>query len=555
MRYIFGMLVAVAMFASTTPLSAQEHKRVEVTKNYMHEVSSAQKIVAPTDINDAPVIEPEIKYNVNPETWQIELEDHNFNPASASYWDDNRTERFFAKIAAGLPLVTDAALRYAAYNTRLGYFGVGVDHDANFAARCNGYGEEFAMARSYSMSNGVHVAGGVIAGRQMFEARADYANDIVNRYGLMNPDRLYFHDANLRLRYGDDFVNLSRLNFGIEAEGGYWRQHLPAAEDVLRVGEFNTTVGVNLARDFQGNKVGVKLGFGLWQGDDHTNYRDMAISVGANYGRSFGIVSLEAELQYMYDKVSGRSKASHFIMPAAKLNFDFGKVGVRPYIEVATSVKHNGLESLYDQNEYIAFVPMQGEFNKVASTLSYDLHFGISGADKASKVAYRVYLGSSFIRNQMFWYINEVGTFGFAQGDNTRLFAGAEVEYHPVGGLKLAASVRGHLDNASSQYVVSDPKIVASVSAEYRLKRWVFGVSGDFKGARSWSGITIDEEVYTEPFKAPAIFDLSANVAFRATNRVELYVNGCNLLNQKIFDYAYYYRNALGVMAGVKIDF
>jgi hypothetical protein len=405
------------------------------------------------------------------------------------------------------------------------------------------------------MSNGVNVAGGVVAGRQMFEASADYTNDIINRYGLKSPDRLYFHDANLRLRYGDDFANLSRLNFGIEADGGYWRQHIPAADGVLRVGEFNAAVGANLARDFQGNKVGIKLGFGLWQGDDHTAYRDMAVSVGANYGRSFGIVSLEAELQYMYDRVAGRDKASHFIMPAARLDFDFGKVGVRPYIEVATSVKHNGLESLYSQNRYIAFVPMQGEFNKVASTLNYDLHFGVAGADKASKVAYRVYLGSSFIRNQMFWYINEVGTFGFAQGDNTRLFAGAEVEYHPVGGLTLAASVRGHLDRSKAEYAVSDPKLVAGVLAEYRLKRWVFGVSGDFMGARSWSGITVEEEVYTEPFTAPAVFDLHANVAFRATSRVELYVNGCNLLNQKIFDYAYYYRNALGVMAGVKIDF
>ena len=554
MRYINYILLVVAITMAVMPLSAQEHKHVEVTKNYTHEVSPAKKIVAPTTINEAPVIEPEIVYNINPESWQVKLEDHNFKPATASYWDNNRPHRFFASVATGYPLTSDAVIRYTTHNVRLGYFGVGIDHAANFAAKSNGYGDKLSIANSYSMSNAIHVGGGVVTGRKMFEARVDYGSDIVNRYGMKSPDRIYFHDGNLSLRYGDDFVDLSRLNFAIEANGGRWSQHLFISDEYPCIAEHNANIAANLARDFKGNIVGVKAGFGIWKDNGYAQYRDMAVNVGVNYARSFGIINLKAEVGYMYDKVSGR-KASHFILPAVRMDFDFGKIGIQPYIELETNIKHNGIEALYDQNKYIAFEPMAAEFNKMKSTRSYDLHFGIAGSDKHSKVAYRVYLGSSFIRDYMFWYVDEIGTFGFTQGRNTRLFAGAEVEYHPVGGLRLAASARAHLDNTLSPYAVSDPKIVANILAEYRLKRWKFGVSGDFVGRREWSGSDYIGGNNALVFFAPATFDLHADVAFRINGSVELFVSGYNLLNQDIFDYAYYYRNGIGFMLGAKIDF
>lgn len=546
----------MVVFMAVAPLSAQEHKQVEVTKNYTHEVSSAKKLTAPTEIADAPVIEPEIIYNVNPETWQVALEDHNFKPAKAGYADDFfRPHNFFARIAAGYPLGSDAAVRYTAHNKHLGYFGVGIDHEANFAQRTNGYGEELSIADSYSMSNVINVGGGLVLKRQMLEASINYGNDIVNRYAMMNPDRVCFHDGNISVRYGDDFVDLSRLNFGVEVGGGRWSQRRFIEEESPCIAEHNANIAANVARDFKGNIVGVKAGFGIWKDNGYAQYRDMAVNVGASYARSFGIINLKAEVGYMYDKVSGREKASHFFLPAARLDFDFGMVEVQPYIEFETNIKHNGIEALYDQNKYIAFEPMADEFNKMASTRSYDLHFGVAGSDKRSKVAYRVYLGASFIRDQMFWYVNEVGTFGFAQGDNTRLFAGAEVEYHPVGGLRLAASARAHLDNTSSIYAVSDPKIVANILAEYRLKRWKFGISGDFVGRREWSGSDFVDGKSVVAFESDAIFDLHADVAFKVKNGVELFVSGYNLLNQDIFDYAYYYRNGIGFMLGAKIDF
>ena len=61
----------MAALALPFGLSAQEHKRVEVTTTYNPEVAPAKKLTAPTTISDVPGIEPEIRYNIKPESWQI----------------------------------------------------------------------------------------------------------------------------------------------------------------------------------------------------------------------------------------------------------------------------------------------------------------------------------------------------------------------------------------------------------------------------------------------------------------------------------------------------
>jgi hypothetical protein len=56
-------------------------------------------------------------------------------------------------------------------------------------------------------------------------------------------------------------------------------------------------------------------------------------------------------------------------------------------------------------------------------------------------------------------------------------------------------------------------------------------------------------------FTTPTTVDLRAGISVRASQRVEIYADGYNLLNSRIYDYAYYYRNGAGFMAGVMIDF
>jgi hypothetical protein len=78
---------------------------------------------------------------------------------------------------------------------------------------------------------------------------------------------------------------------------------------------------------------------------------------------------------------------------------------------------------------------------------------------------------------------------------------------------------------------------------------------GEVIGRRNWSCVADVEGATTDIFTAPLTLDLRAGISFRASRMVEIYADGYNLLNSRIYDYAYYYRNGAGFMAGVKIDF
>ena len=114
---------------------AQEHKRVEVTTIYTPEVASSTKLDVPASIAEKSNVEPDIVYNVHPDTWQIKLEDHNFTPAKASFWTYDRAERFYVDLASGYPLVSNAEFKYMTQNVRLGYMGFDLAHDGNFSKR------------------------------------------------------------------------------------------------------------------------------------------------------------------------------------------------------------------------------------------------------------------------------------------------------------------------------------------------------------------------------------------------------------------------------------
>lgn len=554
LKLIHILLLCVGL-SSVVSLSAQEHKRVEVTTIYTPEITPKTKLDVPASISESSEIEPDIIYNIHPDTWQIKLADHNFKPARAGYWDFNRTEHFYTRLASGYPLVSDAELRYMSQNLRVGYIGVDVDHDGSFSARENSAGVVRSIADSYDMRNSVSINGGAVAGCQMFEGSIDYDFDIYNRYATLdNPSRLYFHDADVALRYGDNFADLSRLNFNVEAHGGFWSHTPPPQADVfIAVPQFKAGASALLMRDFSQNIVGLKAEYDMWQSLS-SSYRDIRFGATAQYARDFGLVAVDASLGYLYDRVRDREKVSHYILPKVRLDFDFGLEAVQPYVDINTSVSQNDLAQLYKENPFLDYDHSCESLLAMPNTLSYNISAGVAGVAFASRFAYRAYVGANIMRDQVLWYINEVGSFGVATANNNRFVFGAELEYRPVGGLTIAAKFAAHAENSTGDVVVDDARMRGGVDVRYAVKRWKFYVTGDLTGRRRWSSIESGEIIY-EAFTAPTTFNLGAGISFRASSSVELFVDGYNLLNQQMFDYAYYYRNGIGCMAGLKIEF
>ncbi len=552
------MALAVMFSAAGQRAQAQQNKRVEVTSIFLPDVAPAKKLMAPTEINDVPTIDPEIHYAVNPETWQIALESHDYSPATASFWDMERSKHFFLKMGAGYPFNTDGAFRYSMYHKRVGYLSVGLDHLGDLMNRESANGTKRDMAHSFALNNRASVQGGVFVGRRLFEGRVAYGYHLYNRYAeeVETPARLGFHNLDGALRFGDDFADLSHLNFSVEAHGGFWMHNVPlVGADMLAYNEYRAGGSAHLARDFYDNEVSLNVGYDLWSSANGGAYRDDRFYVGADYRRKFGIVDVDAGVAYMYDKVKAREKASHFVMPRAKILVDLQKAAFAPYVELTTTVSQNSAMSLYVQNPYLDWEVMHSAMERMPNTRSYNLSVGFSGNALASRLAYRAYVGANFMRNELFWYVTRAGLFGVDTGNNNRLFFGVEAEYKPVSGLVIDLGFNAHLNSHDMPYVNTESKFTVDARVAYTLKRWKFYISADVLGRREWSGEA--DAVGRAPilFSMPTKVDLGAGISYNASSRVEVYVDGHNLLNSRMYDWANYYSQGAGFTAGVKLNF
>lgn len=552
---IFSLSLLFVFGASTQLAQAQNTRNVTVTKDYVPELSASKKIVAPLTFNDTYTYQPDESSDIKlPDTWRTTLSAHDFRPVEFTYWDFATPEDFYLQADAGYPLSSDLVFRYTLQSKRDGYFSVGIIHNGDFAARTNIEGVERTIANSFAMHNGVDVSGGVLLGERLLEASATYDNSLFNRYAEVgDAARVNFNDANISVRFGDSFSNLRRLNFSIEAHGGYWAHKLPVAVDGNNgYGEASVGASATLARIFaKKNRVDITANYDMWMGG--AAYRDMRFGLDVGYARKFNMFNVEAGVGYIFDRVAGRSKASHFITPHAKVLLDLKIDAFMPYVEFDTRVGQNSIASLYRRNAYLDFANMSSAFAKMANDRSYNLSVGFSGSVN-TRFAYRVYFGTNFVRDYLLFYVNWDGNFGAATADNTRLIYGAEVEYMPIGGLRLGGSICGITDMTQSTYLFNDPSYEATIFAEYTLRRWQFGVTSDFVGRRNWTHLSEQGDMLS-PITTKGYIDLGAKVSFKANKIVDVYVEGVNLLNAKIFDYANYYRSGIGFKAGVKIDF
>jgi hypothetical protein len=536
------------------PFVAQAQQgSVEVTTTYTPDIAPATKLLAPTTIADDPRIDPDIAYQVTPSLWQISLDAHHFNPARASYWDYTSYKRLYAKAAIGYPLGSEARLHYTLQQPKVGYIGVGIDHVGDFAARSNALNVARSIADSYSMNNRANVGGGLFVGNNyLLEGALLYDSDIYNSYAADSPEHLVFHDARLGVKFGDEFVDLSHLNFSLEAHGDYWSHRLPMmAEEQEIASVINAGGSVKFARDFQRNIITLDLEADWWGG----NYRqELAIGGSVGYARRFGFVQLEAGLGYMFDKVADNS-ASHYILPRVKVLLDLQKVAFVPYFEAKSSVQHNTLSKLYKINPFLGLEPQSVESLNASNTLSYDISLGFTGTLFSSRFAYHLFAGANFMRDQLFWYIKEPGLFGFRTGNNNRIFVGVGAEVTPVAGLKIDLDFCYHFDNHYSEYEQSEPNMRGNIGVEYMLRKWKFYVKGDLRGAQSWSHLPAADESQIGVVTMPASFDLGLGVSYRINRHIEIYADGENLINNRIYDFADYYRQGAGFMLGIKMDF
>ena len=302
-RILFAAALLAALPCS---VSAQVEKRVEVTKAYVPSVESAAKLAVVPDMTDTVKMRPEIDYTITPLSLQTTLATRPIRPATVTYWEFNRPLPFYLKAGAGYPLNSVLDFYASSQNPGTGYVVGYVNHEGRYAKIKNDFG---IRNNSTRMLNRIGAAAGKYFGKHILEGDLSYENRMYHRYGMyvapdvtsdMAPGAMAdYGDANIAVRFGDDFQDLSRVNFEIAIRGGLFFDHSewPDYNDKARQTTLETHA--KIARGFGRHRLAAEFGYTRLAGQKAIGlYNQQLIHAALRYGIEGGVVRLEAGADY-----------------------------------------------------------------------------------------------------------------------------------------------------------------------------------------------------------------------------------------------------------------
>ena len=568
MRNIFKIALCLAIVALPVVAAAQVAKQVEVTKAYVPEVAEAVKLPVEPNMVDTVKMRPEIDYSISPKMFATDLATHRFKPATVTYWEFNRPKNFYIKVGAGYPLNSVGDLYASIHNTRVGYLLAYLNHDGEYAKLPN---HDKVKTNAMQMQNRVGVAGGLYCGKRIFEGDVNYNSEIFHRHAG-DGSEIDFEDLNLSLRFGDNFTDLSRTNFDIAIKSNYFNDKAGwLAENQRRLQEAHAGISARVARGFKQHYVELTAGYdGRWGFKDLADYVDNTARFGVRYGYKTQLLDLVVGADYCYDRVKARDKASHYVLPQAKIRFLVSKHDyVTPFLEIETELENNSYHSLIQRNPYLDMVARN---LKMPNTVNYDMRFGIEGRFAQDKFAYRLYAGMLFVENSIYWYNYDYMWLRPVDARRNVMSLNLDIDYKPISNFEIAAGLHGYLFTDFADVAVGDTKVTidggrspfeAYIKARYDFGKASIGASSNFYGKTAWSSFErVDPEQAPEPANmvkhtvyTPFYADVNLDVDWKVSKQCTLFVEGRNLTNANIYRWAWYRELGIHFTLGARVDF
>lgn len=571
-------MLMIAALAAVLPqlAAAQVEKQVEVTKAYVPKVESASKLAVRPDMTDTTRLRPEIDYTITPLSLRTSLSTRPIRPATVTYWEFNRPLPFYVKAGAGYPLNSVLDFYASSQNPSTGYVVGYVNHEGQYAKIRNDFGVKNPSTR---MFNRIGAAAGKYLGKHILEGDISYDNRMYHRYGVYAPagfeqafgadDMNDYGDANLAVRFGDDFQDLGRTNFEVALRGGMFFDHSewPGAGDKAR--QTSLEARAKIARGFGRSSFSLEAGYERLAGRKSISERSQQlIHAALRYGFTGGVVRLDVGADYYHDKIDGVD-AENYIIPYARLDFNLGTPGLKPFFEADGAVSPNDFRALTLQNPYVAASTWLDK-----SSVDYNFRVGVGGSLWRSRLNYRLYAGVSIRDNRLFWTARwnddaeNIGFFGAfvpVTARQTVTSFNGEIEYRPVSVLKFDLGVHGYLYNDETDLKNGAPSIAGNVGVAYEGRKISFGVKALMQGVRRWSAYAYDPAdshglftmlpVVQNPFKAPFAVDLRVNFDWKVSGRVTLFAEGRNLINRDLYEYPWYPELGANCTVGIKANF
>lgn len=569
--WIIGVLAAVL------PLGArgQVEKQVEVTKAYVPGIEPATKLRIEPRMDDTVTMRPEIDYTVTPLSLQTTLDTRPIRPAQLSYWEFNTPSRFYLKAGAGLPLQSVADFYASTVRGGTGYAMGYLNHEGRYADLRNDFGQKRNALR---MSNRVGAAAGRYFGLRLLEGDLHYRHRADRRYGAYLPPefdpatgtKIGYSDADLSLRFGDDFQNLTRTNFELAADGSLFFDHSDPTAEGGRGRQSDLGIGARIGRAFSGHRLTLAVDYRMWRGAKAlADYRQRRFHAEARYAKNFRRLRVEAGADFYNDRVRDRSladpaKASNYLFPYARLEFDLGGRAFKPFIEVDGSLASNDFRSLSERNPYLA-----GGAWLAKSTADYHLRGGLTGHSANNLFNYRAYAAFTLSDDHLYWTLPAVdaeapeafaaGYFQPLLGRQTRFTAAGEATWRPVTSFVIDLAVRFALYHDEKSLEGGDPRLSGHLGFRYDGRKIRFGVKALAQSARTWS-ICSAETTQTQiatvgRVEVPFEVDLQVDFEWMITSSLALFVEGRNLLCRDLYRWPLFPEYGANALVGVRWNF
>ncbi len=545
--YIILLLVLVPYMSQ-----AQVQKQVEVSKDYTPTVGTAQKLSIVPDMTDTVMMRPDVDYTITPRSFETSLMTDKFRPATISYWDYSRSRPLYARAAMGVPLASEADLYLSTYNKDRGYAMVYANHWGDYRSRYDLQGEK-VKDRTSEMDNRLGGRAGLFVGRHLLEVDIAADHRLRHRYPTTG-ERISFGRGEGKIRFGDDFTDLSRWNFNIEAGGSLFM-------DKVEADKFNQATvqgSVALGKLIAGRHI-LRLNAsydGAFGSKMLKSYKNNIFSVGARYGLESDRFEFMVGADYYYDDVAQSTDSPHHIFPYLRMSWKNTQEGFVPFVEVDGSLKRNDYASLIFDNPYLrasddvaVMLPMQ------PNETSYNGRAGFGGNVGDGVLAYNVSAELNIADNHLYWY-SAGADYGVTDAYQHTLRLDASALLRPTGAFEAELRAGVYVWENYDNYYSNRPNFNAGVSMRYLSRKLRAGVNLNYASAIKWMTLSDtpsdDGKPQFDYTRTDGTLTLGVEVEWRINDRWAVYAEGCNLTGSKVYEWLNYYRSTAEGMLGVK---
>lgn len=549
------LIIYLAVLLLPVAVQAQVAKQVEVEKDYTPSVSVAQKLAIMPDMTDTVMMRPEIDYSFMPRSYETSLMTENFKPATIAYWDFVRSKLLYAKAGLAVPMESEADVYVSSYRKDRGYAMAYLNHWGDYRNRMAMDGKSVATSHSMQMSNRIGGRAGLFLGRRQLEVDIYGDNQLRHRYPSTG-ERIAYGDVNGKIRIGDDFADLSRWNFNVEA-GGKLYGHNARLADKGKFAQNNLFAKAAVGKKHFRIHAGFEGAYG--QGAIDT-YQNNILMAGARYGFGRERFDFVVGADYYYDRVGELTASPHHVFPYMRMTWQNAKQSFVPFVEVEGGVKHNDFASLSYINPYmVASEDLAIKLSSLQNEALYNGRAGFGGNLGKGIFSYNLSAELSIANGHAYWY-NRGADYMFELAYQHSLRLNGNMVFRPSGWFAAEIAMGAYVWENYDDFYSSRPNFDLDVKLKYTGRRLSIGANMEVQGGIKW--MTLAEQQAPAGMvpnftyvQTPATLVVGLDAEWRINEHWGVYAEARNLTGSKIYEWLCYYNDSVQGLVGVKYSF